>query len=535
MATSVTVTCWVKADTESKPYEVKVAAATMKGNVDGLKKALGQAGALREVLQRCYPKGNWEIFDHKNQRLATVPQGPAAGTSSAGVTVILGTEGEGLKQTMKISVKHMPHHKVMTNSEAHFTNEHGKRPARLLFCEFIDNSIEAFCRARGGANGASHAPNPKASSSSSSSSSSSPRPLIEVHLVYKTGPYDYARTSNMYLQQIIIVDNGPGMTFQQVAEWAQMANPADARKDNIENSDSLHEPCKANGVLGKFGMGSKKAGFIYGRNVRCVTCHTDLIGKSAKDSNHDVYELLLSEANFEAAGADWTAGEISIRPALDQKDENTTKLFMDNRAECEVERSSQYLHDLMERVEKQKKSFTMLIITDIKSSVQEALGFQDESIPNLIRDLRDMYFVYIDGIDAELHRPEESGLDPQPHERLNYRYGPIDIQVKASKLKSGGGYETVHHHSLRFRDRDYTEPSRSPDEPHEILAELEPHNLDRVDDEGRPVSTDVDRLRTLFAQAARDYFRFSLFHTHLGSMEGVVRARPERRSTPSRI
>ena len=206
MAASVTVTCWVKADTESKHYEVSVPATIMKANLDGLRKVLGQANPLREVLQRCYPSGNWQIFDRKFQRLTAIPQVPAAGASSAGVTVILGTESEGLKQTMRMSVKHMPHHKVMTNSEAHFTNEHGKRPARLLFCEFIDNSIEAFCRAAGGAHGASHAPNPKASSSSSTSGT---RPLIEVHLVYKTGQFDYSRKSDKYLQVCARRDTSP--------------------------------------------------------------------------------------------------------------------------------------------------------------------------------------------------------------------------------------------------------------------------------------------------------------------------------------
>lgn len=37
----------------------------------------------------------------------------------------------------------------MTNSEVHFHESGGKKPARLLFCEFIDNSIEALRRQGG--------------------------------------------------------------------------------------------------------------------------------------------------------------------------------------------------------------------------------------------------------------------------------------------------------------------------------------------------------------------------------------------------
>ena len=42
------------------------------------------------------------------------------------------------------------------------------------------------------------------------------------------------------------------------AEWSQMANPAAARKEELP---SYSEPCHADGALGKFGQGSKSAGF----------------------------------------------------------------------------------------------------------------------------------------------------------------------------------------------------------------------------------------------------------------------------------
>ena len=40
------------------------------------------------------------------------------------------------------------HHKAMTESDSKFHAAGGILPARLLFCEFFDNSIEALRRER---------------------------------------------------------------------------------------------------------------------------------------------------------------------------------------------------------------------------------------------------------------------------------------------------------------------------------------------------------------------------------------------------
>jgi hypothetical protein len=48
-----------------------------------------------------------------------------------------------------IKVKHSVHYKAMTESDNKFYSAGGKAPARVLFCEFFDNSIEALRRARG--------------------------------------------------------------------------------------------------------------------------------------------------------------------------------------------------------------------------------------------------------------------------------------------------------------------------------------------------------------------------------------------------
>ena len=45
-----------------------------------------------------------------------------------------------------IPVRHMVHYKAMTESDSKFVSLDGKRPARILFCEFFDNSIAALLK-----------------------------------------------------------------------------------------------------------------------------------------------------------------------------------------------------------------------------------------------------------------------------------------------------------------------------------------------------------------------------------------------------
>ena len=51
-------------------------------------------------------------------------------------------------QARAIETVHVPHYEVMTDSESKFHDAGGKKSSRLLFCEFIDNAIEALARSR---------------------------------------------------------------------------------------------------------------------------------------------------------------------------------------------------------------------------------------------------------------------------------------------------------------------------------------------------------------------------------------------------
>ena len=244
-----------------------------------LRAELAKSAQLGGLLRKFYSTGQWDILDQLSN--------PFPGPYPNGSTLLLGTQSEDLKCSISVQVKFQPHHNVMTDSQVHFHDAGGKKPARLLFCEFIDNSIEAFRRWPDAPPATKQTPQ-----------------TIEVHLVYRQCEYDSSTGLYKKLQHVLVVDYGPGMTETQLGEWAQMANPTNERKEKEGTGTEL---CHADGMLGRFGAGSKKAGFLYGATVRAVTSHAEGKGKSPGRSN-TVYEMQLSENEFKArkgSGEDW--------------------------------------------------------------------------------------------------------------------------------------------------------------------------------------------------------------------------------------
>ena len=303
------------------------------------------------------------------------------------------------------------------------------------------------------------------------------------------------------------------MTVDQLRQWGEHANPADERKGVVKPAAEL---CKADGLLGKFGMGSKVSGFTMGASVRAVTHH--------KDMNGIVCEMVLSTDAFEKKkndGGDWTQGEIKTRPVYNKQKAKTKELFESFRSDKEKECS--YVPYAMQAAEEKHRPFSLFMVSQIHESVHEALKYEitdtdgvpgrggHESLQDMMRDLRDMYFVYTDGMKHEIN-DEPNDL---PHEAMHYRHGPLDIQFKVVKQRSQHEWDVVLHHSLRY-DSDAQRPGFSEvtvnGTPHpELPLALPPPNLDRVDDTTlAPVRIAVDRMRLLFHLCAPDLFRFRL-------------------------
>ena len=103
------------------------------------------------------------------------------------------------------------------------------------------------------------------------------------------------------LQNIVVVDYGTGMTKKELNQWAQMHDLAENRKkaladeyDEAGRCRANEDPCKANGMSATGRQ--QEPGFVYGKDVRAVTCPKAARGESA------VYELLLSETTRGALG-----------------------------------------------------------------------------------------------------------------------------------------------------------------------------------------------------------------------------------------
>ena len=126
----------------------------------------------------------------------------------------------------------------------------------------------------------------------------------------------------------------------------------------------------------------------------------------------------------------------------------------------------------------------------------------------MVRELRDLYFVYTDGMHREMIEKKQLA-----HEDLVYRYGKVDIQVKCVKQKDSITSELMlDTKSVRFAD--------DVDDPMELSMAKPIH-----DDDGEStwcIMPHVDRVRRLFDLAAASVYRFRIWHTKLGCVDGMV-------------
>ena len=428
-------------------------------------------------------------------------------------TLLLGRPNEKLVANPKVRVHHKPHHNVMTDSSVHFHDAGGKKPARLLFCEFIDNSLEALRRMW-----AANEKDPY------------PKSTIEIHLIYGKYTKGEGRWSDHQLSHIVVLDRGPGMTQEQLKQWAEMANPTAARRDALGKKALGEWPadaCHADGQLGRFGVGSKKAAFYYGDSVRAVTSHREGFRKAGPHSNL-VYELLLSKDEFQQrqqssaeTGEDWTANDVLMRTAFLSGDEEARARFEQMRSE--EERRCSYLTELMQRVEEEGKSFTLFVISQINKKAKADLPHKSKEVEqspllDLVRELRDLYFVYTDGLETAI-KPKlqlDEMEQPPPEMQFHYKYGRVDLQLFAVKLDTPtvGQYQTIMHKSLR---------SDSEGDGMAGPLLLPPPIASPTFDEATGAATfEVDRLSKLFELAASSLFRFRIVHAELGHLEGMV-------------
>ena len=283
-------------------------------------------------------------------------------------------------------------HQVVTDQSARFTSEGGKAVERLLFCEFIDNSINALLRQQSLHVG-------------SSAQTLSP---IEVHLFYDFNPRRYHDNGRPLreLSHIAVFDCGPGLDKDALKGWTEHGKPTGERDGRDAGAPALAERIgrdppnlHADGQLGIFGKGSKSAGFGYGVCVRIVT---RAFGGSKMS------EMVLEKEQMADAGDKWqtrTYDEWSLGDWASQR--------------SHFEKSCPPLMDLYKRAAQTPHFAPSLLSTKIDDGVARAL--HQCVLPTVACELRDMYCVYLGVLHEKaraVQRPSHTIsrlLTPPPH------------------------------------------------------------------------------------------------------------------------
>ena len=516
--------CYVKKEPEgADPVEVTVTPAILSSFAQ-LKQTLQQHPRLAALLRKNYPAGDWELFDERNVKIARTD----VSSLIDGTAVVLGysTDPVGM---LRVRNRHVTHYKAMTDTASRFHSSDGKKPARLLFCEFFDNSIEALRRdkVRDGE-----------------------RSRIELYLVYAPARRErqgdlppawggHAPESSK-LQFVVVVDQGPGMSKEEIGQFGQLRNETANRRDALDNREYRGEgempPCHADGQLGKFGAGSKAAAFFYGKSVRVITRHKEGLQPGDRSTTNNgkvhtccslrrvtamqpprdrprdrrvsaiqVYELLLDKDQFEErtqAGKDWFENSTLVRDSAHQ----TPVDF--ERCRSAEEDACTYLKALLRKIEERPGTFTAIVISKLKDhDVQRDLKLAD--FEKVARELRDIYFVYTNNLQKELNRfVEQNNLGGLP--KATYEFGRPDIRLNVVPLDSIGGSAS------RQKPKVYSLRTDAP------AAELLP--LPEPSYSERNVDGDMagDRMLRLFQEAAKDTFHFRVKHSMFGCVEGLV-------------
>ena len=90
----------------------------------------------------------------------------------------------------------------------------------------------------------------------------------------------------------------------------------------------------------------------------------------------------------------------------------------------DAEKTANYIEDVLKKVEEKKQTFSAFIVTKIRDAVQPHLQPDGTELSNLVRELRDLYFLYSDCLHNEIRVHRD-----MPHDNL-------DVVSTASALVS---------------------------------------------------------------------------------------------------
>ncbi|XP_059182783.1 structural maintenance of chromosomes flexible hinge domain-containing protein 1 isoform X2 [Centropristis striata] len=276
--------------------------------------------------------------------------------------LLLQQEDQALAAATEEEISFMPHYDTLIRCGMYeYYASDGRQPLAYALAELIDNSLSATVRNTGVR-------------------------TIEIQMMFD---------ETLGKPAVIVLDNGCGMTFQKLNNWAvyRLSKFASKQETYIRPEPV---PRSLNSDISFFGVGGKQAIFYIGDSVRMIT-------KSARSL--DVHELILSKEEFE-------------RKERDKEDiyKGTIKTRKPTDSSHVVKDDEHFIHRLIAD-EREKKSFTAVVITGV---LPQHVKLLKDDFDVWTRQLADIYHYYIYGVNGRDMRSYDTNSDHIPK---------IDIQI----------------------------------------------------------------------------------------------------------
>ncbi|RVE58686.1 hypothetical protein OJAV_G00196640 [Oryzias javanicus] len=237
-----------------------------------------------------------------------------------------------------------PHYDTLIKSGTHEYYAENQKALPYALAELVDNSLSATAKNKG-------------------------LRTIEIRLVFDKALGKHG---------VLVLDNGCGMTSNQLNNWAvyrlskftRQSSTFSSEKEGYVRPDDV--PRSLNSDISYFGVGGKQAAFFIGDSVRMI---------SKPWNSPYVHELALSKEDFQ------------------RKEENNEDVYTGrivSRMPCDpsqITDDERFLHDVVGE-ESGKQSFTVVVITGI---LPEHVNYLKQDFEEWTRELAHIYHYYIHG------------------------------------------------------------------------------------------------------------------------------------------
>uniref|UniRef100_A0A671V3L0 Structural maintenance of chromosomes flexible hinge domain containing 1 n=1 Tax=Sparus aurata TaxID=8175 RepID=A0A671V3L0_SPAAU len=282
---------------------------------------------------------------------------------------LLQNEDQAPSVATKECIKFTPHYDTVVKSGMYeYYASQGQNPLPYTLAELIDNALSATAKNTG-------------------------MRTIELRMLFD---------ETIGKPAVIVLDNGCGMTSEQLKNWAVFRLSKFNRK-NVKFASEQEGyvrpdpvPRSLNSDISYFGVGGKQAVFYVGHSVR-------MISKPAGSPN--VHELILSEEEFKRK--ERNKEEVYNGIITNRMPGNSSHVKNDDE---------RFLHALIAE-ESGKASFTAVVITDIQPN---HVTFLKDDFEVWTRQLAHIYHYYIHGV---------NGNDLSSHPANSNDLPKIDIQI----------------------------------------------------------------------------------------------------------